>query len=353
MGEETMSLQGSGMLDSGARSLRPFLVVQRISPFKATSFCPGFAMSSIHPSNFSTLVQEFGEHLLAQARQPATRESYCHDASSFCQYMQLHALSLKDLEPGTLLAYQDHVAGAQLDSINSIRRATIGIRQFFRFLVMAKHLPDSPFDAVAVPPRDERLPASLTALEVDSIIEAAEQSPSALKGARDVAIVAMLAFEGIKASELVGLEWHQLRDHGHDDVSLHLSGPRSRAIKLEKPSALALRAYRRLLVPSLDAIESSSSRHIFLGFRGGESKLSNPLSRHGLKFLVYELGKKIGHPHLNTELLRHFATEYRLTLGYSTEDIMIHFGLRRAGNVAKHNHLRKTLARLGEAHPSP
>ena len=60
------------------------------------------------------------------------------------------------------------------------------------------------------------------------------------------------------------------------------------------------------------------------------------MTRHGLKFILYEWGEKAGTKHLNTELLRHFAVTHLLREGRSPEEIMQHLGLRRMGNIAKH-----------------
>jgi hypothetical protein len=61
------------------------------------------------------------------------------------------------------------------------------------------------------------------------------------------------------------------------------------------------------------------------------------MTRHGLKFVMYELGEKIGISKLNSELLRHHAIRHQLASGKSPEDLMGHLGLRRLGNIARHN----------------
>jgi hypothetical protein len=60
------------------------------------------------------------------------------------------------------------------------------------------------------------------------------------------------------------------------------------------------------------------------------------MTRHGLKFIVYELGDKVGAKSLNTEQLRHFAVTHLISQGMAPDEIMAHLGLRRLGNIAKH-----------------
>ena len=76
---------------------------------------------------------------------------------------------------------------------------------------------------------------------------------------------------------------------------------------------------------------------MFIAFKGRDASFPLPnMTRHGLKFIIYELGEKIGMASLNTEQLRHFAVSHLISLGYAPDQIMAHLGLRRLGNIAKH-----------------
>ncbi len=60
------------------------------------------------------------------------------------------------------------------------------------------------------------------------------------------------------------------------------------------------------------------------------------LSRHGLKFLLYELGEETGIKGLNSEILRHFAVYFLLAKGLEIEEVMNRFGLKRPGIILGH-----------------
>jgi hypothetical protein len=87
------------------------------------------------------------------------------------------------------------------------------------------------------------------------------------------------------------------------------------------------------------ALRRTHENHMFCAFKGREA--ATPLAtmtRHGLKFMLYEIGQSCGIAKLNTEQLRHHAVQFQLAQGKSMEEIMVHLGLRRPGNISKHLH---------------
>src|SRR4051812_12518548 len=99
----------------------------------------------------SQTVTRFAESLRSRGKQPATVESYCRDAQRFLDYLERNRMPATQVEPGTLIAYQDYLRQDCEERDNSVRRTVIGIRQFFRFLTEARTLPSTPFDQVAIP----------------------------------------------------------------------------------------------------------------------------------------------------------------------------------------------------------
>ncbi|MCX6124337.1 MAG: hypothetical protein NTV34_06250, partial [Proteobacteria bacterium] len=76
---------------------------------------------------------------------------------------------------------------------------------------------------------------------------------------------------------------------------------------------------------------------IMIGFKGSEACYLLPdLTRHGVKFALYELGNLAAIPHLNTEDLRHYAMGHKVRLGFTPEMLMNHLGLRTPGKTSRH-----------------
>lgn len=294
----------------------------------------------------SQTVTRFADNLRHRGKQPATIESYCRDAQRFLDYLGRAKLPPAQVEPETLIAYQDYLRNDLEERDNSVRRTVIGIRQFYRFLSESRTLKATPFDMVPIPSRDESLPKGLEEDDVDTLVTVALAGRPECKALRDAAIVSLLAHEGVKANELISLSWSDVLEEEGTAASLRVGGSRSRAIPLSPETHNWLKAYKT----AYDGIKNPLianpvKKRIFISFKGRDAASPLPeMTRHGLKFILYELGEKAGVPGLNTEQLRHFAVSYMLAHGRAPDEIMQRLGLRRIGNIAKHLHKERSRA---------
>jgi site-specific recombinase XerD len=282
-------------------------------------------------------VKSFADSLRLRGRQPATVESYCRDAAGFVDFLERKDIRLGDIEPQTLIDYQDHLKFDGMGKENSVRRAVIGIRQFFRFIVEKENIGNSPLDDVPIPVRFEGLPESLLTEDLDLLFDYALHTVPQIKSTRDGAILALLGLEGLKAGEVINLRWSDFLDENHGG-SLKISGPKSRVIRLSSETTIMISMYKDSYKSFMNVEPGSLFKNrMFIAFRGRDAAIPIPkITRHGLKFMLYELGEKSGLHNLNTEILRHHATSYLLEQGKSPDEIMAHFGLKRIGNIAKH-----------------
>ncbi len=288
------------------------------------------------------ILKRFAQNLLARDRQAATVESYTRDAAEFLRYLDSFKIGLKDVQPETLLAYREHLSFAEKDKENSVRRKIIGVRQFFRFLAAEKLISATPFDEMPLPERDERLKAPIRPGQIESALNALR--PTNLKTARDIAILRLLSYEGIKAHELIEI---MLQDFvgSSQKATLFVPGVKSRSITLEPETNAAIETYLdyfRAWLETRTASQQENFRWLFVSFKGKDGSLVLPrMTRHGLKFMLYEIGERFRIPHINTENLRHYSIEHLLGQGWDAEQVMQHLGLRRLGNVGKHLAKRK------------
>ena len=75
----------------------------------------------------------FTKHLKSRGKLPATIDSYKRDVNNFCDYLHSQHPSLYEISMENLINYQNHLETVKKRRRNSIRRATISLRQFFRF----------------------------------------------------------------------------------------------------------------------------------------------------------------------------------------------------------------------------
>ena len=175
-----------------------------------------------------------------------------------------------------------------------------------------------PVLVVPIPLRDDVPLKGLTPEDIESLLTVAQSGRPECKAARDAAVVSLLAHEGLKANELIALVWSDyLPEQGRG--SLMIGGGRARAINLSPESNELLQAYKRCYADiKHPVVANAKQKHIFIAFKGRDAASPLPvMTRHGLKFILYELGDKAGLTKLNTEQLRHFAVGYLIGLGKS------------------------------------
>jgi len=280
--------------------------------------------------NFS----EYEAFLKRQGKSASTVSSYVSDAQVFIHFLDANKILLKDISTETGGQFQKYLIEDCGEKQNSVRRTIIGVRQLFRYMAMTGLIPDSPFDLFPIPERNETLRTKIELDKIEDLLDVAEKQTPQIKAFRDRAIVTLLAFEGVKATELVNMKWSDLVLSG-DVGSLKIVGPRSRVIDLSVESLHSLRNYRTEF-QKLD--DHYSSKNMFVAFKGRNSSVVlNSLTRHGLKFALYELGTAVKIEHLNSEDLRHCAIQYQLGIGKSMEQILNHLGLKRPGLVSQHS----------------
>ena len=274
-------------------------------------------------------LDEYRQNLLECGKKPATIESYARDASQFLKFCQLK--SIKIIEPICTKWFQEYLEELG-EKTNSIRRSIIGVRQFLRFH-FDRHQLTSPFDETHIPSRHEIMPEYLSSAELDKIFHACKKTEVELKQVRDNAIICLLGFEGLKASELIQLEWSHFiwTDLESQGCSLKIFGTKTRTIELHPKTTLALTTYKQLLEETGENFEK-----VFVGFKGrkAQAKLTK-MSRHGLKFMLSEVGDAAEIRGLSSEKLRHHAIAFMITNKKTPEEVMAHLGLKRLGNIAK------------------
>lgn len=174
------------------------------------------------------LVDRFQRLLQSQERSPCTVKQYGHIARTFLAYTQkpLEEVTLHDLE-----AYREYLVLQRHYSKNSLYTTVRGLACLFRSFGL------SVADQLEPPRRPERLPRYLGEEEMRRLFEAVRDSP------RDSAIVHVLAFAGLRVSELCHL---LLEDIEFERNVLHVrsgKGDKDREVVLEDRTRAAIDRY--------------------------------------------------------------------------------------------------------------
>jgi len=278
--------------------------------------------------------------------------------------------------------YVAHLHDTGLEK-SSIARKLAALRSFFKYCVREGRLNENPARLVATPKLPKRVPAVLSAEEMNGFLnqlagsgKAAERDggrkrqretggialverPGVSTGIqedglllpRDRAILEMLYAAGLRVSELTGLN---LVDMDQKDQMLRVRGKgnKERIVPYGGKAAQALRAYwpvrDSLLQESADAGRKPSAEAVFLNYRGDR------LTQRSIGRIVKKYVKLVNvnwdlHPHS----LRHAFATHLLADGADLRAIQELLGHQSLSTTQKYTHasIRQLMDIYDKAHP--
>lgn len=188
-------------------------------------------------------------------------EAYGRDLRDFQDFCRRREIAPRGLDAAAMTAYLESLAERGL-AISSQRRALSSVRGLVRELCESGILERDPRLAVRLRPYSRPLPRTLSRRDIDALLAAIDGRT--VRGLRDRAMVELAYGSGLRVSELVRLEFHQL-DLGQGLVTVMGKGNKERLVPIGSAALKALRAYRKALeaerVARMAAINSAGPRH--------------------------------------------------------------------------------------------
>lgn len=224
----------------------------------------------------------------------------------------------------------------------SVARKLAALRSYFRFLIRRDVLGASPCAGVSNPKQDIRHPKVLNVDQALGLMEASHKpDPRAL---RDMALLELLYGSGLRVSEAVGLDLHDM-DLDQGMVRVVGKGNKERLAPLTEASTERLSrylAYRGAF--GADPGEQA----VFLGLRGKR------LNRREAARIVGKLAAKAGiAQHISPHVLRHSFGTHMLQAGADLRSVQELLGHARLSTTQRYTHL--DLARIlqvyDQSHP--
>lgn len=279
------------------------------------------------------------ERGLSEAYQLSVRQTL----DALARWLRKNAKPLADCGTDELAAFLTQRKQEGLQAA-SRRIATVHLKIFFRWLAAKERLPMDPAEPLLSPRPDQRLPHTLHAREVESLLDSIDTAIPL--GRRDLAILELFYASGLRLSELCQLRLEMI-DWDEGFLRITGKGNKTRVVRVGSKARQAMEDYLGNERPKL--ITKRSSSHIFLSIRG------TLLSPDRVRQIVKERAKLAGieqtmYPHL----LRHsFATHLleggadlrviQELLGHadiSTTQIYTHVDRQRLKEVHKQFHPR-------------
>lgn len=246
--------------------------------------------------SFEAHLRSYLRHLRDERRlSPHTLKAYSRDLDNFVAFYKREALT-----PATLDSYVVRRYAAECyrkgSSARSLARRLSAVRQFLGFLVHEDVLVTNPAIHVQAPKPSRRLPATLDADQVASLL--ALEGDDSLT-VRDRAMLELLYSSGLRLAELVGLDLVDL-DIRDRSVRVTGKGNNTRVLPVGRHALEAL----ELWLDHRGKMARSGEQAVFVSQRG--TRLAPRTVQLRLKYWAKRQGAKV---HIHPHMLRHsFAT---------------------------------------------
>ena len=228
-----------------------------------------------------------------------TREAYLKDLDKFLNYCRgqeksISSITLRDLE-GLVKELSDIGLSARTQA-----RIMSGVKSFYGFMVLEKHINEDPTELWETPKIGRKLPEVLSAVEMDQLITSIDHSKPA--GQRDRAMLETLYSCGVRVSELINLKLGDLFLEDHY-IRVIGKGNKQRLVPIGRVASEQLHLYINHERAKIKT-DSKNESFVFLNQRGGK------ISRVYVFTMLKKLAEKAGiQKSISPHTIRHtFAT---------------------------------------------
>jgi len=295
-------------------------------------------------SLFAELLREYLEQRKALNMSRGTLRANASQIGIFIRWLKdkYGIIKSEELRSLHIKEYQKHLAlkrttKGHLLLPRSINKAVECVRTFLARLGRDGHLPAKLFESMDYVKVPDLLPRSvLVHDQVRALINAVDESSPA--GYRDRAILELMYTNGIRASELLGLELGSLDFH-NGTATIFGKGMKERVVPVGQTALRYLETYIAIVRPY--ALKNPEIKSVFLNTDGG------PLTYVVLRKIVRKYAAKAGLPDYvtphtlrrscTTELLRGGAGMYHVKelLGHTSLDTLKHYARLTISDLRK------------------
>jgi integrase/recombinase XerD len=225
------------------------------------------------------------------------------------------------------------------------RRLSV-IRQFFRFLLAERMREDDPASTLDSPKLGRPLPKVLSRVEVDKLIEAA-QNKGREDGGRMETLLEILYGSGLRVSELVTLPL-VAAERDPSMLIVRGKGNKERQIPLSDPARIAIAKWLHIRAAALENDETS--RYLFPS-RGRTGHLTRQRFAQLLKEAALAAG--IDPARVSPHVLRHAFASHMLEAGADLRSVQLMLGHADIATTQVYTHVipEKLRSLVEENHP--
>lgn len=283
------------------------------------------------------LIQAFcDELLLEKGLSRNTVAAYKTDLNKYSTFLKERRIGLLSAIYDDILAFLQYLT-EQGRSARSNARLTSSLRQFYRFAMRHKWLECDPTALLDNPKLPKALPKTLTEQQVEALLEAPNLAEPI--GLRDRAMLELLYATGLRVSELVNLESHNLSLR-QGVVRVTGKGGKERLVPMGETAADWLERYLRDGRLQLLNVQSSV---MFPGRAG------RPLTRQAFWYRIKHYATEAGiQVELSPHTLRHAFATHLINHGADLRVVQLLLGHSDLSTTQIYTHVAQ--ARLNQLH---
>jgi integrase/recombinase XerC len=279
-----------------------------------------------------------------------TVRNYASDLRQFQRFMTTESPDAHVLDPATvhtesIRAYL-HWLDRKREKSTSMARKLATLRSFYRYLQREGTVGLNPAEAIRTPKQPKHLPRVLTKDDAAALMEfPADQTGGSL---RDRALLETLYSTGARVSELVGINFEDLRA-SEGLVHLRGKGRKERIVPIGAVALQVIQAYlnQRPLIDSRDLTKKHISSAVFRNSRGGR------LTTRSVARIVARYSNRLAGGSVSPHTLRHSFATHLLDEGADLRSIQEMLGHASLSTTQKYTHLAtdQLLAVYDKTHP--
>lgn len=284
-------------------------------------------------NKLSRILRRYHQYLkLEKSFSGNTIEAYERDLQKFIDF-----IAADGTDPMAVQLEDFHRFAATMHDVGicptSLYRILMGVRSFYKFLVMNCELDDDPTDLLEMPQKPQHLPDVLSVTEVDMIEDTIDLSQP--EGQRNKAIIETLFSCGLRVSELCGLRLSDLfLDEGF--IRVTGKGSKQRLVPISQKAIKELRLY--FIDRSHIDIKPGFEDYVFIS----QLRKKN-LSRIMIFHLVKELTERAGiQKTVSPHTFRHSFATSLLEGGANLRAIQAMLGHESIGTTEMYMHIDTT-----------
>ena len=235
--------------------------------------------------------------------------SYLRDVRQFTEWLDIEGVALPQVTQNDIKQYANYLS-KKGKSDATVVRSVASLKSFYTYMLASHNVPVNPAKGFTPSKVERKLPEILTGKEVDLFLEQPDTSDE--KGCRDKAMLEVLYATGIRVSELISLDIH--------DVNLSVgfirceSKNKERVVPLYKTAIKALSTYINEVRAQL--LDEPHEKALFVNMNGER------MSRQGFWKIVKYYQEKAGiRKDITPHTLRHSFAAHLLENGADLKSI--------------------------------